>query len=103
MQIVINSTSRFAKLIDMHAQIVGSLLYLRFEFLTGDAAGHNMVTLASDRMLAWILSAHPVLRYVSISGNFCFIVHKIRNHKMFLELFYFELKNILEKENRNKF
>ena len=52
--------SRFAKLIDMHAQIVGSLLYLRFEFTTGDAAGHNMVTLASDRMLDWILNHYPV-------------------------------------------
>ena len=71
LQTVISETSRFAKLIDMHAQIVGSLLYLRFELLTGDAAGHNMVTLASERMLEWILQKYPVLRYVSISGNFC--------------------------------
>lgn len=71
LQSIISTTSRYAKLIDMHAQIVGSLLYLRFELLTGDAAGHNMVTLASDRMLEWILSAYPKLRYVSISGNFC--------------------------------
>lgn len=71
LQQVISESSRFAKLIDMHAQIVGSLLYLRFELLTGDAAGHNMVTLASDRMLEWILSRYPHLRYVSISGNFC--------------------------------
>lgn len=71
LQAVISETSRFAKLIDMHAQIVGSLLYLRFELLTGDAAGHNMVTLASDRMLEWILNHYPTLSYVSISGNFC--------------------------------
>ena len=71
LQQVISASSRFAKLIDMHAQIVGSLLYLRFELLTGDAAGHNMVTLASERMLEWILKQYPVLRYVSISGNYC--------------------------------
>lgn len=71
LQALISETSRFAKLIDMNAQIVGSLLYLRFELLTGDAAGHNMVTLASDRMLDWILSQYPTLRYVSISGNYC--------------------------------
>lgn len=71
LQNVINTTSRFAKLIDMHAQIVGSMLYLRFELTTGDAAGHNMVTLASDRMLEWILERYPTLRYVSISGNYC--------------------------------
>lgn len=71
LQTVISKTSRFARLLDTHPQIVGSLLYLRFEFLTGDAAGHNMVTLASDRILEWILTNYPRLRYVSISGNFC--------------------------------
>ncbi len=71
LQAIISQSSRFAKLMDMHAQIVGSLLYLRFELLTGDASGHNMVTLASERMLDWILTTYPKLRYVSISGNFC--------------------------------
>jgi len=71
LQAVISETSRFAKLIELNAQMVGSLLFLRFELLTGDAAGHNMVTLASERMLSWILKKYPVLRYVSISGNFC--------------------------------
>lgn len=71
LQEIISKTSRFAKLIDINAQVVGSLLYLRFELLTGDASGHNMVTLASDHMLEWILKKYPVLRYVSISGNYC--------------------------------
>lgn len=71
LQAIISETSRFAKLLDINAHIIGSLLYLRFELLTGDAAGHNMVTLASDRLLEWILKEYPVLRYVSISGNYC--------------------------------
>lgn len=70
-QAIIQATSRYAQLIDMNAQIVGSLLYLRFELLTGDAAGHNMVTLAADHLLEWMLREYPVLRYVTISGNFC--------------------------------
>ncbi|OGT35730.1 MAG: hydroxymethylglutaryl-CoA reductase [Gammaproteobacteria bacterium RIFCSPHIGHO2_12_FULL_37_14] len=71
LQSIIKKTSRFAQLLDIHTQIVGSLLYIRFELLTGDAAGHNMVTLASDRMLDWILKKYRQLRYVSISGNYC--------------------------------
>jgi hydroxymethylglutaryl-CoA reductase (NADPH) len=71
MQEVVRQTSRFAQLININTQIIGSLLYIRFEFLTGDASGHNMVTLASDRLLEWVLQRHPALRYVSVSGNYC--------------------------------
>jgi hydroxymethylglutaryl-CoA reductase (NADPH) len=71
MQAIIAETSRYARLLDMHTQMVGSLLYLRFEFNTGDAAGHNMSTLAADRLLEWILVRFPSLKYVSISGNYC--------------------------------
>ena len=65
------NTSRFAKLIQWHAQVVGNLLFLRLEATTGDAAGHNMVTKAADNVIRWLLKTYPVLRYVSISGNFC--------------------------------
>lgn len=68
---VVATTSRYADLIDMHHQVAGNLLFLRFEFTTGDAAGHNMTTQASDRLLTWILAEHPGLRYGSVSGNFC--------------------------------
>jgi hydroxymethylglutaryl-CoA reductase (NADPH) len=71
MQDIIAETSRFARLIDMHSQAVGNLIYLRFEFNTGDASGHNMATLAADRLLEWILVRFRTLKYVSISGNYC--------------------------------
>lgn len=71
LQEVVSHASRFAKLINMSAQVVGSLIFIRFEFLTGDASGHNMSTLAADHLLDWILNHYPHLRYVSISGNFC--------------------------------
>ncbi|WP_442945590.1 hydroxymethylglutaryl-CoA reductase [Nocardia sp. SSK8] len=68
---VVSGSSRFARLIDLHHQIAGNLLFLRFEFTTGDASGHNMATLASDHLMDHILSNYPGVRYGSISGNFC--------------------------------
>ncbi|QBS39524.1 hydroxymethylglutaryl-CoA reductase [Nocardia sp. CS682] len=63
--------SRYCKLVDLHCQIVGKLLFVRFEFSTGDAAGHNMVTHACDRLIDHILEIAPTVRYESISGNYC--------------------------------
>lgn len=71
MQAIVEKTSRYAQLVDVNLHLVGSLLYVRFAFQTGDAAGHNMVTLAADRLIEWLRSQNPALRYVSISGNFC--------------------------------
>ncbi|HBA85171.1 MAG TPA: hydroxymethylglutaryl-CoA reductase [Verrucomicrobia bacterium] len=68
---LVSETSRFARLLDIHTQIVGNLMYVRFEFSTGDAAGHNMVTAASERLLNQILQQYRDLKYVSISGNYC--------------------------------
>jgi hydroxymethylglutaryl-CoA reductase (NADPH) len=65
------STSRFAKLIDLHSQIAGNLLFLRLEYTTGDAAGHNMTTQASEAVMNHILELCPELKYESLSGNFC--------------------------------
>lgn len=71
MQAVVSGASRFARLIDLHFQYAGNLLFVRFDFTTGDASGHNMVTLAADNLMPWILGQYPELAYGSISGNFC--------------------------------
>jgi hydroxymethylglutaryl-CoA reductase (NADPH) len=71
LQAVVAQTSRFANLDAVHTQIVGNLLFIRFEFTTGDAAGHNMVTAAADRLIPWLLEQYPGLSYGSISGNYC--------------------------------
>lgn len=68
---VVRDTSRFAQLIDIHDEIVGNLLFLRFSFQTGDAAGHNMVTKAADALLHYLLEHYPQLHYGSVSGNYC--------------------------------
>ncbi len=68
---VVEGTSRFARLIDIHHQIAGNLLFVRFEFSTGDASGHNMVTQASDKLMEYVLDRVAGVRYGSISGNYC--------------------------------
>ncbi len=68
---ITKTTSRFCRLKEMHTQIAGNLLYLRFAFDTGDASGHNMATKAAEALMNWILSECPRLSYVSISGNYC--------------------------------
>jgi hydroxymethylglutaryl-CoA reductase (NADPH) len=57
--------------VDLHAQVVGPLFFLRLEITTGDAAGHNMVTQAADSVLTWFAGQCPSLRPVSVSGNLC--------------------------------
>ncbi len=68
---VIASTGRFARLKDLHIQIVGDLLYIRIAIATGDASGHNMVTNAAEAVINWILAQYSELQYVSISANLC--------------------------------
>ncbi|QBG47229.1 hydroxymethylglutaryl-CoA reductase [Verrucomicrobia bacterium S94] len=68
---VVDGTSRFARLININAQIAANLLFIRFEFTTGDASGHNMCTQAAEALMNHILAKHPNLKYGSISGNYC--------------------------------
>ncbi|MEI8054532.1 MAG: hydroxymethylglutaryl-CoA reductase [bacterium] len=68
---ITTQSSRFTRLKDWNGQIVADLIYLRFVFTTGNAAGHNMATKAAQLLQEWLLNQHPELKYVSISGNYC--------------------------------
>jgi len=68
---VVQETSRFATLIDFHVEMVAYLLFIRFEFSTGDAAGHNMCTQAAEALMNHLVEKFPVLKYGSLSGNYC--------------------------------
>lgn len=57
---ITKENSRFAKLTDMRSNIEGNQLILTFEFLTGDAAGQNMVTICTDAICQYIVAHSPI-------------------------------------------
>ncbi len=67
---IVESSSRHARLLDVGATGEGNHLYLNFEFTTGDAAGQNMVTLATQRLCDFLLAECPVKpRRAYVEGN----------------------------------
>ncbi|HLJ54491.1 MAG TPA: hydroxymethylglutaryl-CoA reductase [Chthonomonadaceae bacterium] len=54
------STTRHGTLADMQVTVEGNRVYLAFEFTTGDAAGQNMATLATDAICDFIERECPV-------------------------------------------
>jgi hydroxymethylglutaryl-CoA reductase (NADPH) len=54
------ATTRFGKLNDLQVNIEGNNLYVLMTYATGDAAGQNMATIATDAALHWILEHAPV-------------------------------------------
>lgn len=68
---VVRKCGRFVELLGFHRQITANLLFLRFDFSTGDASGHNMATLAADALLNHLLQTIPGITYGSISANYC--------------------------------
>jgi len=64
------STTGHGKLIDMRIEIEGNHVYLVFEFRTGDAAGQNMATIATEAICTYISSHAPVRpQYCFIEAN----------------------------------
>lgn len=59
LQEITAGTSRFCRLIATTAAIVGNTVYTLFEFSTGDAAGQNMVTLATQAICAHLIAHTP--------------------------------------------
>jgi hydroxymethylglutaryl-CoA reductase (NADPH) len=53
------STTSIGRLVEIEQYFVGPLLYLRFDYTTGDAAGQNMVGRATAAACEWIAATHP--------------------------------------------
>lgn len=63
------TTTRSGKLRDIEQYPVGKLMFLRFNYTTGDAAGQNMVSKATHVACEWIKSNYSDIRRYVLSGN----------------------------------
>lgn len=64
------ATTRHGLLVDMQLAVEGNHVHLLLEFLTGDASGQNMVTIATDAVCRFILEQAPVKpRYWFVEAN----------------------------------
>ncbi|MFH1976304.1 MAG: hydroxymethylglutaryl-CoA reductase [Pseudomonadota bacterium] len=63
------TTTRSGKLRDIEQYPVGKLMFLRFNYTTGDAAGQNMVGKATFAACEWIKSKYSDIRRYVLSGN----------------------------------
>jgi hydroxymethylglutaryl-CoA reductase (NADPH) len=65
------TTTRHGKLVELSPHVEGDHVYLVCSYTTGDAAGQNMVTIATEAVCAAILEASPVKPvYWFVEANF---------------------------------
>jgi hydroxymethylglutaryl-CoA reductase (NADPH) len=70
LQEIVATTSRHCRLTDLRTSIVGKDIYLIFDYTTGDAAGQNMVTIATDAICRRLVEDSPVKpRRWYVEGN----------------------------------
>ena len=65
---VAESTTRSGKLVEIEQYPVANMLYTRFCFTTGDAAGQNMTGKATFVACEWIKAHHPLKPRYILSG-----------------------------------
>jgi hydroxymethylglutaryl-CoA reductase (NADPH) len=63
------STTSVGKLLEIEQYPVHSMVYTRFDYSTGDAAGQNMTGKATYVACEWIRSQYPALRSYGLSGG----------------------------------
>ena len=64
------STSNHLKLQDLRINLEGNHVYLIFDYRTGDASGQNMVTIATNAALEYILEHSPITpKYAFLDAN----------------------------------
>ncbi len=68
---VAEETTRFGRLVDLRTHMEANHIYLSCEFSTGDAAGQNMTTIATQALCSHIITHTPVKpEYWFLESNF---------------------------------
>ena len=68
-----NSTSRFARLMQLKTAIAGTYVYVRFKTTTGDAMGMNMISKGVEHALSVMSkeAGFDDMAIITVSGNYC--------------------------------
>ena len=64
------TTTRSGKLIGIEKYTAGRMLYTRFNYTTGDAAGQNLTGKATAAACAWIAGKHEAIEHFFLESNF---------------------------------
>jgi hydroxymethylglutaryl-CoA reductase (NADPH) len=65
------ATTHHGQLVNLQITVEGNHVYLVFTFSTGDAAGQNMTTIATEAAVGWIVEHSPVKpRATYVEANF---------------------------------
>jgi hydroxymethylglutaryl-CoA reductase (NADPH) len=64
------ATTRSGRLLDIERYSAGRMLYTRFNYTTGDAAGQNLTGKATQAACHWIVENHPPIERYFLESNF---------------------------------
>src|SRR5215207_4161155 len=67
---VAESTTRSGRLQEIEKYSAGRILYTRFDYTTGDAAGQNLTGKATQAACRWISEEHPPIEQYFLESNF---------------------------------
>ena len=64
------TTTRSGRLIEIEQYTAGRMVYTRFDYTTGDAAGQNLTGKATAAACAWIAGQRPEIDHFFLESNF---------------------------------
>jgi hydroxymethylglutaryl-CoA reductase (NADPH) len=69
--VVASANSKYLKLLKLESRILGTQIFVRFYYDTGQAMGMNMATIATQSLVDYISQKLSWATCLAVSGNFC--------------------------------